>query len=70
MRRDDRGSAAALGYGLAFLLAGSALLLQELDLLTLSWAYVLPLILVIVGAVVLLSGVVQAHRDANEHARW
>ena len=65
MRRDDRGSAAALGYGLAFLLAGSALLLQELDLLTLSWTYVLPLILLIVGAVVLLSGFVQARRDSQ-----
>jgi hypothetical protein len=60
-----RSSAAALGYGLAFLLAGAALLLQELELLTLRWTYVLPLILLIVGAAVLLSGFVQARRDTR-----
>ena len=40
---------------MAYLLAGTALLLQELDLLTLNWSYLLPLILITVGAAVLLS---------------
>ena len=40
------GGAAAAGFGLTFLLAGIALLLQELGLLTLQWSLVLPLTLV------------------------
>ena len=34
MSNKDTGAAAAAGFGVAFLLAGIALLLQELDLLT------------------------------------
>lgn len=67
MTRNRAGSVAALGFGLAFLLAGVALLLQELELLTLRWNYVLPLILLVVGAVVLLSGFVGAHRERRAH---
>jgi hypothetical protein len=36
---DDR--AIALGFGLGYILAGTALLLPELDLLTLRWSFVL-----------------------------
>ncbi|MFC4944921.1 hypothetical protein [Pseudonocardia sp. GCM10023141] len=49
--------APVLGAGLAILLGGVALLLQELDLLTLRWSLVLPVILVVVGLVVALAGV-------------
>jgi|GEM_PF-3355377 len=67
MTRHRPGAVAALGFGLGFLLAGVALLLQELDLLAMRWTYVLPIILLIVGAVILLSGFVGAHRDRPTH---
>jgi hypothetical protein len=63
MNRHGTGAAAAAGFGVGFLLAGAALLLQELDLLTLRWSFVLPLIVIAAGAAVLLSGVVGAHRS-------
>ena len=56
MNSTNHGAATALGFGIAYLLAGTALLLRELDLLTLNWSYPLPLILITVGAAVLLSG--------------
>ena len=55
MNSTNHGAATALGFGIAYLLAGTALLLRELDLLTLNWSYLLPLILITVGAAVLLS---------------
>lgn len=61
-RYDSLGSVATLALGLGYLLAGGALLLQELDLLTLRWTYVLPLILLTVGVVLLGSGLLSAHR--------
>ena len=63
MNRYGTGAAAAAGFGVGFLLAGSALVLQELDLLTLRWSFVLPLIVITVGVAVVLSGVVGAHRS-------
>ena len=63
MNRQGTGAAAAAGFGVGFLLAGAALLLQELDLLTLRWSFVLPLIVITVGVAVVLSGVVGAHRS-------
>lgn len=62
MSRHDSGAVAAAGFGLGFLLLGCALLLQELDMLTLRWSFVLPLIVVTVGVVVLVSGLTGAHR--------
>jgi hypothetical protein len=64
MNRRTHGAATTLGYGLLFVLAGSALLLQEFDWLTIRWTFVLPLILTAVGASVLISGLAGAH-----HAR-
>ncbi|HEY7814604.1 MAG TPA: hypothetical protein VIC62_15275 [Nakamurella sp.] len=52
----------ALGFGLFFVLAGIALLLQELELLVLRWTYVLPAMVVTVGVALLMSGIAQAHR--------
>lgn len=62
MSRRDSGAATAAGFGVAFLLAGIALLLQELGILTLSWSLVLPLIVIVAGCAVVLSGLVGAHR--------
>jgi cytochrome c oxidase subunit IV len=47
----------------AFVLAGIALLLQELDLLALRWSLILPLIVITAGLVVVFSGLVGAHRS-------
>jgi hypothetical protein len=63
MNRHGTGAAAAAGFGVGFLLAGTALLLQELDLLTLRWSFVLPLIVITAGVAVVLSGLVGAHRS-------
>lgn len=67
---DDRTGAAlgAFALGLGYLLFGGALLLQEMDLLTLRWSYLLPLILLTVGAVVLAAGLLSAHRSARRPA--
>lgn len=62
MSRPDPGAPVALGFGLFFVLAGIALVLQELELLVLRWAYVLPAIVVAVGVALLMSGIAQAHR--------
>ncbi len=59
------GGAAAAGFGLTFLLIGIALLLQELGLLTLRWSLLLPVIVLGVGLVVVVSGLVGAHRSAR-----
>lgn len=54
--------ASAAGFGVVFVLAGVALLLQELGVLTLVWSFVLPLIVIAAGLVVLVSGLFGAHR--------
>ena len=63
---DARGTAAypaaAMGFGFGFMLAGVMLLLQDLALATARWSLVLPLILVVVGALVLISGFTGVHR--------
>jgi hypothetical protein len=49
--------AAAVGFGVGFILAGVLLLLQELGLPNAGWPFVLPLILATVGVLVLMAGV-------------
>lgn len=58
----DHGWLTALGFGLGYVLAGAALLLQELDLVTMRWSFVLPLIVLAVGLALLGSGLFGAHR--------
>jgi hypothetical protein len=61
---DGNGSGlAALGFGIGYALAGTALLLHELDLLALRWSFVLPLILLAVGLALLVSGLLSARRS-------
>lgn len=62
MNSNGPGGAVAAGFGVGFILGGIALLLQEFDMLTLRWSYVLPVVLVATGLVVLLTGLVGAHR--------
>jgi len=62
----DVGAPATLGAGVLFVLAGTALLLQELDLVALRWNYLLPIIVVAVGVAVLFSALWQAHRASGE----
>ena len=50
-------SFAALGFGLAYTLAGVALLLQAVDVMEVRWGVVVPVILLVCGLVVLVSGV-------------
>lgn len=44
-----------LTFGVVFILIGALVLLHELDVLTLSWRYVLPLVLIIAGIAVIIS---------------
>jgi hypothetical protein len=55
--------APVLGAGVGFLLAGTALLLQELGLLVVRWSAVLPAIVITVGVVTLFAGAAGAHRS-------
>jgi len=57
--------APVLGAAIGFLLAGLALLLQELDLLFLRWSSVLPAIVITIGIVILSAGAVGAHRSRS-----
>jgi len=59
---DNSGVATTLGFGIAFLLAGIALLMQELAMVTLRWSYVVLAIVAAVGLAVLLTGLIGAHR--------
>jgi hypothetical protein len=61
----DRHQALVFGAGLAFLLTGSALLVQEFGLLTIEWSVVLPVVLIAVGAATALAGVLGAARGSG-----
>lgn len=63
------GWLAAFGFGLGYLLAGTALLLQELDVLTLRWTFVLPAIVCAVGLALLASGLLSTHRAVRTEPR-
>lgn len=65
MTRNGPGAVAVLGFGVGYLLAALALLLQEFDVLTLQWSVVLPMILMATGLVVVLSAFVGAHRTVG-----
>ena len=54
--------AAVLGAGLAAILAGVALLLQAIGAMPIGWDLVLPLMLLVVGAVTATTGIVGAAR--------
>lgn len=58
--------APTVAAALTFLLAGGALLLQELDALSVGWGVVLPLVLVVVGVVTVAAGLADAHRHARD----
>jgi membrane-bound ClpP family serine protease len=68
MSERGAGAAVAAGCGVGFLLAGVALLLQEMDMLTLRWSLVLPLVVATAGLVVLLTGLTGAHRTRDARA--
>ncbi len=55
MDGDSTGTAVAVAAGVAYVLAGAALLLQELGVVVLSWAVVLPLLLVAAGIALLVT---------------
>jgi hypothetical protein len=65
---DARRSFAALGFGLAYSLAAVALLLQALDVMEVRWGVVVPLILIVCGLVVLVSGVHGARTGSSRSA--
>ena len=54
--------AAAIGFGVGFMLAGVLLVLQELGMPNTRWPFVLPLILATVGVLVLICGFAGIHR--------
>ena len=52
----DRGNRSAVVWGLFFIVAGIAFLLDRLDVWTLRARYVLPVLLIVLGAAILLGG--------------
>jgi cytochrome c oxidase subunit IV len=52
----DGGNRRAVVWGLFFIAAGIAFLLDRLDVWTLRARYVLPLLLIVLGAAILLGG--------------
>jgi hypothetical protein len=64
---EQRRSFAALGFGVTFCVAAVALLLQELHLVQLRWSIVAPIMVLVIGVVVVSSGVIMA-RKLDGHA--
>jgi hypothetical protein len=54
---DRTSTAVTVAAGVGYVLAGVALLLQELGVVALSWAVVLPLLLVATGTALLATAV-------------
>jgi cytochrome c oxidase subunit IV len=52
----DRGNRTAVVWGVFFIVAGIAFLLDRLDVWTLRARYVLPVLLIVLGAAILLGG--------------
>ncbi len=52
----DGGNRTAVVWGIFFIVAGIAFLLDRLDVWTLQARYVLPLLLIVLGAAILLGG--------------
>jgi len=52
----DGGNRTAVVWGILFIVAGIAFLLDRLDVWTLRARYVLPLLLIVLGAAILLGG--------------
>ena len=65
---EQRESFAALGFGVTFCLAAVALLLQELDVVQLRWNIVGPIMVLIIGVVVVSSGIIMARRPDGHAA--
>ena len=51
--------------GACYVLAGVLLLLVQLDVVNLSWSVVVPGALVVLGATLLVSGLVDAHTQSH-----
>lgn len=59
---EQRGAFAAVGFGVTFCLAGLVLLLQELEVVQLRWSIVAPILVLIIGIVVVSSGVIMSRK--------
>ena len=65
---EPRASFAALGFGVTFCLAAVALLLQELNVVQLRWSVVAPIVVLVIGVVIVSSGVIMARRPDGHAA--
>jgi hypothetical protein len=52
---------ASLTFGVIFITLGVLVVLHELDVLTLRWAYILPIMLILAGIAVIISTQVNAY---------
>jgi hypothetical protein len=52
---------ASLTFGVIFITIGILVVLNELDVLTLRWAYILPITLILAGLAVIISTQVNAY---------
>jgi hypothetical protein len=51
----------SLTFGVIFITLGVLVVLHELDVLTLRWAYILPIMLILAGIAVIISTQVNAY---------
>ena len=65
---EPRESFAALGFGATFCLAAMLLLLQELNVVQLRWSIVAPIVVLVIGVVIVSSGVIMARRPDGHAA--
>jgi hypothetical protein len=62
MNRRRRYDAAALGAGFVFIVLGVLFLLDQLDVITLRAGYVLPVVLIAIGAGMLVRALLASRR--------
>jgi uncharacterized membrane protein HdeD (DUF308 family) len=53
----------SITFGVVFILVGALVLLNEFDVVTITWAYLLPIVLITAGIAVLVSS--QLDRDSG-----
>lgn len=52
----------SITFGIVFILIGSLVLMNEFDILALSWTYVLPIVLIAAGIAVIVSSQVSSRQ--------
>jgi hypothetical protein len=63
---DQSDVTSSITFGIIFVVIGGLVLLNEFDILTLSWGYIVPIVLIIAGIAVIVSS--QVGRRSQDQA--